>query len=147
MFKNLDGAHVNEQSSEVFTFYDLPGEPWIRVKPGGDLNKPYYRALLNKQSKSSRRQALRGKIDADMLDRNRKLDRVLFAQHIAGGEWGGWIDENEQEVPYSQQAVKELFEQLPSYLFDSLRAFCNQPENFQSEDEPIEEDIEETAGN
>lgn len=155
-FSNLSGANVTVESTAIFTFYDLPGEPWVRVRPGGDLNRPYFAAVLASQSKN-RKRLMRGKIDAEMLERNRQIDRKLYPKHIDAGEWGGWEEEipNEdpaaevkyQEVEYSQQGFAELCEQLPADLFDELRAFCNEPVNFRSEDEPDLDDIEETAGN
>lgn len=145
-FSNLSGAQVGAESTARFHFYDLPGEPWILVKPGGDLNRPYFAAVLASQSKN-RKRLMKGKIDAEMLERNREVDRKLYPRHIDAGEWGGWEDDEGNEVPYSPQAFEELMQQLPSDLFDELRAFCNEPVNFRSEDEPDLDDIAETAGN
>ncbi len=146
-FSNLSGADVTPESTAIFTFYDLPGEPWVRVRPGGDLNRPYFSAILASQSKN-RKRLLKGKIDMDMLERNRQVDRKLYPLHIDGKEWGGWIDDEDgSEVEYSAAGFKELMEQLPADLFDDLRAFCNEPVNFRSDDEPDLDDIEETAGN
>lgn len=147
-FSNLSGADVTAESTAIFTFFDLPGEPWVRVRPGGALNRPYFAAILASQSKN-RKRLMKGKIDAGMLERNRQIDRKLYPQHIDAGDWGGWVDEAQgnREVAYSPQGFKELMEQLPADLFDELRAFCNEPVNFRSEDEPDLDDIEETAGN
>jgi len=146
-FSNLSGANVTAESTAIFTFFDLPGEPWVRVRPGGDLNRPYFAAVLASQSKN-RKRLMKGKIDADMLEKNRVVDRSLYPKHMDAGEWGGWVDdETGQEVPYSQQGFAELMAQLPADLFDELRAFCNEPVNFRSEDEPDLDDIAETAGN
>lgn len=146
-FSNLSGADVTVESTAIFTFYDLPGEPWVRVKPGGDLNRPYFAAILASQSKN-RKRLMKGKIDAEMLESNRLIDRKLYPKHIDAGEWGGWLDdETGDEVAYSASGFKELMEQLPADLFDDLRAFCNEPVNYRSEDEPDLDDIAETAGN
>tara|TARA_R110000796_G_scaffold28374_1_gene77674 strand:+ start:491 stop:937 length:447 start_codon:yes stop_codon:yes gene_type:complete len=146
-FSNLSGSDVSQSSTAVYTFYDLPGEPWILVKPGGDLNLPYFQAVLASQTKN-RRKLQKGKIDAEMLVKNRNVDRSLYPIHLDGGEWGGWLDdETGEEVPYSKEGFKDLMAQLPGHLFDGLRAFCNEPMEFATEDEPDSEDIEETAGN
>ena len=150
MFKNLKGAHVTESNTEIYIFSDLPGAPWLKVHPGGELNKPYYQEMVEKstQGRKARRQLLQGKVDSKALERNRNIDRKLYPRYIAAGEWGGWLDdETGAEVPYSVAAVTELFEQLPSYLFDGLRAYCNEPENFLEDEMPDEEDVEETVGN
>lgn len=146
-FSNLVGADVDANSTAIYVFYDLPGEPWVRVKAGGDLNRPYYVALLNSSSKQ-RRRMMKGKIDAAMLEENRQIDRKLYPLYLDGAEWGGWIDDDGgEEVPYSSSGFKELIEQLPSDLFDGLRSFCNEPSNYRGEDEPDEDEVEETAGN
>ena len=146
-FSNLSGARVTSASTSIFVFYDLPGEPWVEVHPTGELNRPYFSALLASNSKS-RRRLMKGKLDADMLVQNRNLDRKLFPKHIGAGSWGGWIsDETGQEVDYSEAEFKDLCEQLPDDQFDELRAHCGDLTNFREEDEPTEEDIEETSGN
>lgn len=144
-FSNLDGAQVDGQSTARFTFFDLPGEPWVLVRPGGDTNRPYFQAVLASQSKN-RKRLMKGKIDAEMLEKNREVDRKLYPQYIDAGEWGGWQDDAGL-VEYTPSGFAELMQQLPADLFDELRAFCNEPVNFRSEDEPDLDDIEETAGN
>ena len=129
-----------------FTFFDLPGEPWLMVRPGGEENKAYFQAVLASQSKN-RKRLMKGKLNAEMLVENRRVDRKLYPKHIDAGEWGGWQDEQGNEVPYTPAAFAELMQQLPNDLFDELRAFCNEPVNFREDDEPDLDDIEETAGN
>jgi hypothetical protein len=146
-FSNLQGANVTPESTAICTFYDLPGEPWVRVRPAGDLNRAYFAEVLASSTKS-RKRLMRGKIDAEMLERNRQLDRKLFPKHVAGGEWGGWIDDETGEpVAYSADGFRELCEQLPPDIFDELRAFCNEPANFREDEAPDDEDIEATVGN
>lgn len=147
-FSNLAGAQVTPDSTADFTFYDLPGEPWVRVKPTGDLNRAYFGEVLAANTKSGARKRLqRGKIDPEMLEQNRQLDRRLLPKHADGGAMGGWEDDQGNPVPYSPDAFRELCEQLPADLFDELRAFCNEPANFRAEEAPSDEDIEETLGN
>lgn len=145
-FSNLSGTQVTAESTAVFTFFDLPGEPWLRVRPGGDLNRAYFAEVLAASAKN-RKRLLKGKIDAEMLEQNRALDRKLYPKYVAGGEWGGWQDDAGAEVPYSPEAFRELMEQLPADLFDELRAFCNEPANFRADEAPDDEDIEATVGN
>jgi hypothetical protein len=155
-FSNLAGAQVTGDSTAVFIFYDLPGEPWVRVRAGGDLNRPYFGAILAKSAKN-RKRLMKGKIDASMLDENRQLDRELYPKYLDGGEWGGWQEAipNEdpdakpefREVPYSAEGFRELCEQLPADLFDELRGFCNEPANYRDEEDPDEDDIEALSGN
>ena len=148
-FANLQGATITAQSTAVFTFYDLPGEPWLRVKPGGDINRPYFAEVLASSSKQ-RRRLMKGKVDAEMLDQNRQLDRKLYPKHIDGGDMGGWdqmLKGKRVPVNYSPAAFTSICEKLPADLFDELRGFCNEPANFRAEEEPGIDDIEETAKN
>ena len=148
-FGNLSGAQVSTQSVARFTFYDLPGEPWVMVRPTGDINKAYFAEVLAYSAKSgNRKRLMRGKIDAAMLEQNRQLDRQLIPKHADGGSWGGWLDdETGEEVPYSAESFRQLCEQLPADLFDELRGFCNEPANFRAEEAPDQDDIEATVGN
>jgi hypothetical protein len=146
-FSNLAGQEVSPDTTAIYTFYELPGEPWLRVRPAGDLNRAYFGAVLAASSKN-RKRLMRGKIDAAMLEENRQLDRKLYPQHVDGGAWGGWLDDETGEaVPYSKQGFQELCEQLPADLFDELRAFCNQAGNFRSQEQPDAQEIDETAKN
>ena len=145
-FSNLSGAHITKDTTARFTFDSLPGSPWVQVKMGGELNKPYFSEVWNANAKN-RKKLARGKLDPEMLRRNRELDRKLFPKYIDGGEWGGWEDTDGLNVPYTPDGFRELIEQLPDDLFDELRAFCGEPENFRSVEVPDEEDFEDTLGN
>ena len=146
---NLDGTQVDGASTAVFTFYDLPGEPWLRVRAGGELNRPYFAALLASQTKN-RKRLMKGTINAEMLERNRQIDRKLYPQHMDAGDMGGWrnrVDGVEMPLEYSPAAWAAVVQALPNDLFDEVRSFCNEPSNFRSENEPDQDEIEETAGN
>lgn len=149
-FSNLSGAKVTSQSSARFTFYDLPGEPWVDVHPAGDVNRPYFAAVLAKQSKHRRRLAA-GKMNVDMLDDNRSQDRELYPRHVDAGAIGGWRAMNsegqEEEIGYSPEAFRSICEKLPNDLFDELRAFCNDTANFRSQDDPTDDDVVRTGEN
>ncbi len=155
-FANLQGTSVSKESTARFVFEDLPGEPWLQVRLGGQMNKPYFQAVLAAQSSKGRRKRKKTKaasLSVAELEKNRELDRELYPEHIDGGAWGGWLEDDPdrpgkyREVPYSPEAFGDLMAQLEDYLFDELRAFCNEPLNFSSEDEPDLDDIEATAGN
>lgn len=146
-FGNLSGSQVNAQSSATYTFYELPGEPWVRVRPLGEANPRYWSAVLASQSKV-RTRLMKGKISAEMLAQYRKTDREFIPKYADGGEWGGWIDDaTGEEVPYSPEAFAELCQQLPNDLFDELRSFMGDLNNFRLEQGPDQHEIDETVGN
>jgi hypothetical protein len=143
-FQNLKGAVVSPTAVARFTFHDIEGEPWVEVRSAGEINKPYFNAVLKRTAKNRRMQ--RGQIDTDTLERNRNEDRELYPQHILTGKWGGWKDENGTDIPFSLEGARELMQQLPSYQFDGLRSYCNEPTNFR-EDVLNGADAEAVSGN
>jgi len=151
-FKNLKSAgNVTVNSTYRYYFYELDGEPWIEVRPAAECNKKYFNAVLRKQ-KATRRKLAAGKIDTAMLKQNREEDRELFPKFVCTGKWGGWTDSDGKEIPFSIENAKDLFDQLPDYMFDDFRAECNILSNFvdidEDEDSPLDEtDAEEAAKN
>jgi hypothetical protein len=151
-FKNLKNtSNVTASSTYKYIFYELDGEPWIEVRPAAECNKKYFNAVLRKQ-KATRRKLQAGKIDTAMLKQNREEDRELFPKFVCTGRWGGWTDNEGKEIPFTVENARDLFDQLPDYMFDEFRADCNILSNFidieDGEDEPLDQtDAEEAAGN
>ena len=77
---------------------------------------------------------------------NRDEDRRLYPKHILRG-WRGVVDSNGDVVEFNPERAAEFVEALPDWLFDELRAFCGDVQNFLEEDDGDEEDDEELAGN
>ena len=140
-FRNFsDSEEITRQSTTRYEFFSLEYEledgstmvPWMEVHPVGEINRPYINAVLAQQARN-RRRLTKGKIDARMLEENREQDRELYPKFVMTGNWGGWLDdETGEEVPYSEEAARELLTQLPIDEFDELRAFCNELHNFRS---------------
>ena len=146
-FSNLSETKVTAQSTAILTFYDMPGEPWLRLRPIGEVNRPYFAAMLAKNSKN-RNRLKAGKMNAETLSFNRKIDRGLIPKHADGAEWGGWLDESGAEVEYSAEGFAELCAQLEPDQFDEIRVFCGELSNFRDiEDMPDADDISDTAKN
>lgn len=144
-FKNLKGAEITAQSTARFTFYNLAGEPWLLVRPAGETNRPYFNAVLKRQS--ARRGVVARVITAEQLERNRNEDRELYAEFVWAGEAGGWLDDTTNApVTMTRETVRELLQQLPADQFDELRVYCNQVQNFRP-DMPSAEETQVVAGN
>ena len=71
-----------------------------------------------------------GRVDAETVAQDRDDDRWLYPRYVIKG----WKDvQNRQtgeEVSFTREACRELCEKLPGWLFDRLRLFCLNPENF-----------------
>lgn len=147
-FGNLKGADIAPQSKSKFVFYGLLGEPWLMAKPAHEINKPYFNSLLKRNASRARRGMLNKTLDVAMIERNRAEDRELFAKHIVNeGPWGGWVDnDGVTEVPFSQEKVEKLMQELPAEQFDELRGYCLDLNNFRP-DVVSGEDAEESGKN
>lgn len=84
--------------------------------------KPYRRVLQAKQNNP----------DAQALDLLRSIQEEVYAETIVLG-WEGVKDVLGEEIPYSKEAARKLFKDLPA-LFDEIAQFANDLSNFQAED-------------
>lgn len=143
-FRNLKKAEITPQSTSKFVFYDLEGEPWLTVRPAHEINKPYFNALLKRNTSGNRRRVNRV-IDAAAIERDRSEARELYGKHITNvGPWGGWVDEAGLEIPLTQATVEALMQNLPPEQFDQLRVYCADLSNFRVD--PIDPDGAEETG-
>ena len=102
--------------------------PTLLVRSATD-NKAYRNAMIKRTSKTLQRAAAKGKIDGEFIEDNRKTDRELYAKYVVVG-WRDLYDAEGNEVPYSQREALALMRALPGWMFDELRAFCGDAENF-----------------
>jgi hypothetical protein len=83
---------------------------------------------LTGNTKGARRRKNK-EIDAKTLAEHREHDKELYPANVIVG-WTGVLDSGNKEVKFSTKEATELLEQLPDYLFDEMRGFANDPENF-----------------
>lgn len=133
------------KSTVPFTFFQIEGEPVLQVLAATEANKPYHNALLKRNAKLAQRFRA-GRINRQMLERNRDEDRELYAKFVAKG-WTKVVDDERKDVKFSAEACHEFFTALPNYLFDELRTFVTDPTNFLPDEDPDEIDLGEQAGN
>lgn len=88
----------------------------------------------------------RGRVDANLLAENLRLDRELFPKYVITG-WDGIQDSDGELVPYSQAACAELLEALPDWIVQELSGFAARASHFLPDDMPTEAEVEEQAGN
>lgn len=127
-FEYLSKYAVQDEKTAEYIIHYLPGPPVLFVLPATEANKSYWKAILKKlnESKNFRRKT----VTDSMLKENRKDDRVLFGQYIIKG-WKDMTDgDTGQDIPFSTEDCAEFIQALPDHLFDELREFCTDPENF-----------------
>ena len=123
---------------------ELGDDAQLQLRPAGESNKPYYNALLKTAGKRARKVQRQG-LTLEDLRQNRDEDRVLFAKHIIA-DWKGVTDDDGNAVPFSEDNVNELCQQLPDVLFDVLRNEAGDLSNFYDDSEQVP-DSDELAGN
>jgi hypothetical protein len=126
--------------------FDLPwlrGDAYLVVRPANDTNKGYQSGVLRLSGKRRRLQT--NKISAAEADRDRADDLKLYPKHVVLG-WGGVVDQEGNEVEFSEESCAQFLAALPSWIFDKVRVFCMRAENFIDDDEDLPDPVE-LAGN
>lgn len=146
-FGHLESMNIDARKAVEFTFFNIEGGPTLFVRPTSQANKAYLNAVLRTGRRTLRR--MRGnKLSVEVLDENRDQDRKLFPKYVITG----WKDETVQDsegnpVPFSKENCELFLRALPNDIFDELRTFCGEPDNFREDDDLGASDVEELAGN
>jgi len=144
-FSQLENLKVRPTATAEYTFFQIEDEPVLKVRPASEVNKPYLNAVL-RLGRSTLRKMRGGKISTAVLEENREQDRKLFAKYVVL-EWKNVKDAKGEEVSFSKEACEAFLRALPNDIFDDLRVFCGDIDNFRKENELAEDDISELEGN
>lgn len=144
-FDHLKDLDVNETQTAEYELWEIQEEgkpvPVLILAPSGTANRPYFHDLLNR-SQSVARAAKKKSISARQIDENREDDRELFPRHVVKG----WRYIPEADGTYSQfteDNVRDFLKALPDWLFDRVRTFTAQPENFLRDGAAAPEEVSE----
>lgn len=129
-FSNFTPKGDRPTGTATFTFYDLDGEPSVELRPATRANKEYFNALLRRMGKL-RKSLERSDVTVEMLDKQDRLVRDLYAQYVVTG-LSGWIDGDGEEIASTDENIKSLMEQLPEAQFEDLAEFAGDEDNFRS---------------
>jgi hypothetical protein len=127
-FSNFTPKQGPSQGTATYTFVELAGEPSVEVRPASRANKEYFNALLRRMGKL-RKSLERGDVTVEMLDKQDRLVRDLYADHVVVS-LSGWCDSEGEEVPSNAETIKSLMEQLPDAQFEDLAEFATDEDNF-----------------
>jgi hypothetical protein len=133
-FSNLEKLKVKSSATALYTFHDIEGEPTLRVKPASEVNSPYMNQVL-KKGKHMLRSLRRGKMSTQTLQENREQDYRLFPRYIVEDWPVAPVDANGEAVPFSVENCEAFLRAIPTHLFNDLRDFCGDIDNFIDEDE------------
>lgn len=115
-FNNLQPK--NEAVPYVLWF--MEGNPTLHVLPAGEVNRPYFQALLKLVSQSPTKLTA---LTTARISEERNQDRQLFAKHVIQG-WEGVRDTEGNLVPFSYDNCLEFLRALPDNYFDEIRNYA-----------------------
>lgn len=145
-FSNVRAQEVPRERTATYTLYRLEGQPSLEVKPATEANPAYMRAML-KESREMARRLKAGDISPEILEENRARDRKLFPAHVVVGWSKAPVDTSGALVPFSAEACREFIAALPYDIFNDLRDFCSNMDNFRTPSEVGRSDREALSGN
>lgn len=128
-FSHLEKYRADQDLTKEYPLTELEGNYILIVKQANDSNKQYMSEVLRRSGEGRGQRRKKIKIDADYLDKLRDMDREVYPKYIVVG-WKGVQDSDGQEVAFSSKGCAEFLEALPDWIFNPLREFCTDPENF-----------------
>jgi hypothetical protein len=144
-FSNLDKLNIKSSATALYVFYGIEGRPTLKVKPAHETNTAYMNAFLKKGKKVLR--SLKGSMNVDTLKEHRERDYSLYSKFIIVDWPVAPVDSNGEEVPFSAENCKAFLKAIRFDMFNELREFCSDLDNFVEDDDLDSEDLEELAKN
>lgn len=140
-FDNLRKLELSSEMTAEFTLFQVEGEPVLTLTVANEVNKPYFNELL-RMSRKNRGRSTANVINSATVKENRDNDRELYPRYIIRS-WKNVKDTMGNQVEATPENFKEFVDALPDWLFDELRTFAMDIQNFL----PTAVDAEEVAGN
>ena len=130
-FTNLDQYKVTSANVKEYPLVEIAGEASLMVRSCNEGNSGYMNGLLRitGQDDGGRRSKQSKGLSADKMDETREYDRELYPEHVITG-WSGVVDAEGKEVKYSVKVCREFLNALPDWIFDRIRIYVSDPENF-----------------
>lgn len=131
MFSKLaEALSIKKDATAEFTIVQARPEIVLVCRPATQVNSGYYNDALRDIDVELRR-AKGQQTDAATLEASRDKDRVLFAKHVIVS-WRNVFDDDGKEVAFGAVALKEFLEKIPPDIFDEVRVFCKEDDNFRA---------------
>lgn len=132
-FSFLKDFDVKAEQSQRFDMGDIQmggKTPYLMLKPATEANKPFARAQLLRSNKRMRSTGGRG-VSLETIEGSRDDDRDLYPRFVITG-WGNVFDQSGNEVAFSVKECEEFLTALPNWVFDGVRAYATNAQNFAS---------------
>lgn len=127
-FSHLSKLEVTKEKTAEYDLVELEGSPTLILCSANENNPGYMNGLLRLSGHGGKRRT-KVKIDAKTMETMRDHDKELFPSHVIVG-WKGIQDSKGKDVPFSEKTIQEFIAALPNWIFDGIRTFANDPENF-----------------
>lgn len=128
-FSHLDEYSPDKDLTKEYPLTELAGKYVLIVKQANDSNKQYQSEMLRRSGEGRGQRRKKIKVDAEFLNNLRDGDREIYPKYVVVG-WKGVLDSEGEEVEFSSKGCSEFLEVLPNWIFDPLREFCTDPQNF-----------------
>lgn len=148
MFEYLKNRDIKDKTAWIDVPQIVPGARLL-LRNASLSNSDYYNASLKLAARRTGANLPKHVQAADETRQGRDDDRVTFPGTVLVG-WEGVVDDKGVEVPFSKEVAGDLLEVLPDWLFDMVRAFAMDPEQFYDPGSPLlptPAEVEEKAGN
>lgn len=126
-FKQLAGLQVRPDVTRELPLTDLEGVPVLLVSPAAQENPAYYSAIV-KRSRAIAKKTPNMSVE-QVLAAGVESDKAIYPGTVIRG-WRGFVDEEGQDIPFSIDSCRELLQILPAWVFNKVRAFVQNPQNF-----------------
>jgi hypothetical protein len=104
-------------------------KPVLLLRSPSEGNKDYTNGILRLTGQADGGRKKKLKVDAKFMDEMREQDRELYPECVITG-WKGVVDEDGVDVPFSTKACADFLSELPDWIFDGIRSYAQEPENF-----------------
>jgi hypothetical protein len=141
--------NVDAQETREYCFEDIRGRPTILVLPATRENKALRNAAMKIPLKAVRRIQSTGQLDGRFIDEVAARDLKLYPKYVVRG-WGQRPpkERNGTPLPETEEAYAAFLEVLPFDMFEDLRQFCQNANNWrEAEDEELDEEELADQGN
>lgn len=132
-FGHLAKHDINPNKTQLYTFYELEGEPALTVRVVGEKNRPLFKRIQKRAGGANRAPLNVQQIQS----KARRNARELFAG--SDGCIDGWptapLDSDGNPVEFSAENCSAFLVALPDHLLDGLIAYVASSENFTGEDD------------
>ena len=150
-FSHLEQLQVKKDNTSEYEIFEIETAPVLIVRCTVDNNE-YQAAIRGKREEITRslkqkkkQKRARSRINDRIFELLRKPDRETYPGAVIVG-WTTNKDASGKEVKYSDEACKDFLDALPDWLFDGIRIYCLDAQNF-IDASMSEEEEEEHAGN